>query len=322
MKDSQFKTSSLPITTPIVVIIGPTAVGKTNLSLSIANEFSAEIVGADSMQVFRYMDIGTAKPSKEEQQQADHHLIDVADPDEDYHAGRYAEESLSACRSIIDKGKMPLVVGGTGLYIKALLEGMIESLPIDKNIREELKERLEKEGREVLYAELNKTDPDSASRIHPNDTQRLLRALEIFQATGVLWSTHIENEDKKGQFSRVLKIGLTCEREKLYERINMRAQMMMDAGFLEEVQGLLDMGYGPDLKSMQSLGYRHCLQYIEGNWDLETTFSLLARDTRRYAKRQYTWFGKDKDVFWVSPEDKEEVFAHIQGFLGTKSTKV
>ncbi len=311
-----------PISEPIVVLIGPTAVGKTDLSLSIAREFSGEIVGADSMQVFRYMDIGTAKPSIEELQQAPHHLIDVADPDEEYNAARYADEAKAACRAIIQKGNIPLLVGGTGLYIKALLEGMFDAFPVDHGVREEMKMRLAEEGRESLHNELLHIDPSSANRIHLNDTQRLLRALEIFKVTGTTWSEHLHNEQKKKQFSTVLKIGLTCERQKLYDRINYRAQKMMDSGFLEEVKGLLDMGYGPELKSMQSLGYRHLIEYINGAWDLETTQSLLARDTRRYAKRQYTWFGKDKSIVWVEPERKKDILSHIQEFLSTNKPKV
>ncbi len=322
MEESSFQLKKEIIKAPVVVLIGPTAVGKTDLSFAIAKQFSAEIVGADSMQIFRHMDIGTAKPTPEEQKKVVHHLVDVADPDEDYHAGRYAAESLEACRDIINKGKVPLIVGGTGLYLRALLEGMFEALPVDKDIREDLKKRLEKEGRAVLYKELQQVDPDTAKRIHCNDTQRLLRALEIFKTSGISWSSQLKKQQKKKRFGRILKIGLTCEREKLYKRINCRAQKMMEAGFLEEVQGLLGMGYGPELKSMQSLGYRHLIQYIQGKWDLETSLSLMARDTRRYAKRQYTWFGKDKDIYWALPEQEGEVISHIQQFLNQKTSKL
>lgn len=303
------------ISEPVLVLIGPTAVGKTALSLALAERFSCEIVGLDSMQIYRHMDIGTAKATLEERARVPHHLIDVVDPNEEYHVARYVADATEACLQIIARGNRPLLAGGTGLYLKGLLEGLFEIPAVPEAVRVALGQRLAKEGRGVLFAELNRCDPESAARIHPNDTHRLLRALEIFQATGRPWSEHLHEQQVQPALTNVLQLGLLCEREALYERINLRVEQMVEEGLLGEVEKLLAMGYDPELKAMQSIGYRHMLQYIQGQWGWDEALNLLARDTRRYAKRQMTWFGNDPQIRWFAPTDTAPIFECVEEFL-------
>jgi tRNA dimethylallyltransferase len=315
--------AEIPLSEPVLVLIGPTAVGKTALSLALAERFSCEIVGLDSMQIYRHMDIGTAKATPEERARVPHHLLDVVDPDEEYHVARYVADAAAACRQIVGRGNRPLLVGGTGLYLKGLLEGLFEIPFIPEAVRAGLRQRLAEEGRAVLFAELGQCDPESAGRVHPNDTHRLLRALEIFHATGRTWSEHLRRQQVRPALARVLQLGLRCERDALYERINLRVERMIADGLPAEVEKLLAMGYDPELKAMQSIGYRHMLQYLQGRWDWDETLHLLARDTRRYAKRQMTWFGSDPDIRWFAPADAASLFACVSDFLdGTRGRKV
>jgi len=307
--------SEAPLNEPVIVLVGPTAVGKTSLSLALAERFSCEIVGLDSMQIYRHMNIGTAKATAEERALTPHHLIDVVDPDEDYHVARYVADAATACKEIIARGNRPLLVGGTGLYLKGLLEGLFEIPVVPETVRVSLKRRLAEEGRAALFTELNRCDPESASRIHPNDTHRLLRALEIFQATGRPWSEHLRAQQAQPALTRVLQLGLLCERDALYERINLRVEKMVAEGLLGEVEKLLSLGYAPGLKAMQSIGYRHMLQYLQGQWDWDEALFLLARDTRRYAKRQMTWFGNDPRIRWFAPDEATPIFACVENFL-------
>jgi tRNA dimethylallyltransferase len=269
------------------------------------------------------MDIGTAKATAEERARVPHHLLDVVDPDEEYHAARYVADAIAACRQIIGRGNRPLLVGGTGLYLKGLLEGLFEMPLIPEALRSGLRQRLAGEGRAVLFAELAQYDPESAGRIHPNDTHRLLRALEIFQASGRTWSEHLREQQVSPALTKVLQLGLFCERDALYERINLRVERMIADGLPAEVEKLLALGYDPGLKAMQSIGYRHMLQYLHGQWDWDETLRLLARDTRRYAKRQMTWFGSDPDIRWFAPADAASIFTCVSDFLaGTQERKV
>jgi tRNA dimethylallyltransferase len=314
-------------TDKLLVLLGPTAVGKTELSLSIAEQFSCEIIGVDSMQVYKYMDIGTAKPTEQERSRIPHHLIDIVSPDENYTAGRFAVDAQNGIQIIKNNQHIPLLAGGSGLYFRGLLDGLFDVNNADRNtnnrtatsdtesIRQNLKERLAEEGREQLFAELNDVDPDSAKRIHPNDIRRLLRALEIFKTTGIPWSQHLtRQQENTGQYN-VLKLGLTRSREELYKRIDQRVQIMIELGLLEEVRKLLDMGYHENLKSMQSIGYRHMVNYILGEWDWQKSIDLLARDTRRYAKRQFTWFNQDPEIIWHDVSQQDTIFSEIEDFL-------
>ncbi|MDR2549273.1 MAG: tRNA (adenosine(37)-N6)-dimethylallyltransferase MiaA [Desulfobulbus sp.] len=308
------------IAAPVLALVGPTAIGKTALSLRIASQFCCEIISMDSMQVYRYMDIGTAKASQEEQRQVVHHLIDMVDPDEQYDAARFVQDALAAIASIHGRGHMPLLTGGTGLYLSSLISGMFDIIKVPDHIRANLRQRLEQEGRAALYRELMGVDRESGERIHVNDTQRLLRGLEIFHATGIPWSQHVRNQPQhraESRFSRLLLVGLNCEREVLYDRIRQRSIAMMRDEFAQEVEGLLARGYGSELPSMQSIGYRHMLTYLAGDCDHQTALSTLIRDTRRYAKRQLTWFRNQQQVAWHQVERPDTVLATIDRFLNS-----
>jgi len=305
---------------PVLFLLGPTAIGKTNLSLQLALRYNCEIVSVDSMQVYRYMDIGTAKILVGERAGIVHHLIDIIDPNENYDAVRFTRDALAAIKKIHLNGKIPLLTGGTGLYYKALIDGIFPGIASDSVIRMKLKDRLKSEGSDVLHEELKVCDNISAAKIHKNDTHRLLRALEIYYLTGKPWSQFLEAEDGNPdhiKLTNTLKIGLQCSRDKLYERINLRTRKMLGSGLEEEVRGLLNMGYERDLKSMGSIGYRHMVKFILKEWSYEEMERLLARDTRRYAKRQGTWFSKMWDIHWLEVNDTESSKKLIENWVKT-----
>jgi tRNA dimethylallyltransferase len=297
-----------------VALIGPTGIGKTALSLEIAERFGGEIVSVDSMQVYRFMDVGTAKASFEERSRVVHHLIDIVFPDEEYNVASFVADAARAMAAIRDRGRLPLLVGGTGLYLKGLLKGLF-AIKEDHELRKHLKERATEEGLEALYAELARCDPKSAARIHPHDSYRVLRALEVFQATGTPWSEHLASQEQAASGQNILKLGLTCDREELYARLDRRVGLMAEQGLLAEVENLLALGYTGELKPMQAIGYRHLLNYLEGTWGWEECLHMLARDTRRYAKRQFTWFRRDSEIRWFHPGERREVYAAIEKFL-------
>jgi len=307
-----------PIDVPVLVLIGPTAIGKTSLSLQLAHIFDCEIISMDSMQVYRYMDIGTAKIKEEEMEDIPHHLLDMVYPDEEYDAARYVKDALAAIESITQRGKMVMITGGTGLYLRSLTRGLLANIPTDLTIREKLQQRLEREGHDQLFNELQQCDPESASRIHKNDHYRLLRGLEIHQLTQIPWSVHIrsQKQEKEKRFSNLLEIGLTCDRQVLYKGIDKRTLLMKEQGLEQEVQTLLDMGYASDLKSMRAIGYRHMINYFKGIWAEDEAYSLLARDTRRYAKRQYTWFNRSRSIQWFDVENNKEIITKISNWYG------
>lgn len=299
----------------VVVICGPTAVGKTAVAVALAAAFDGEIISADSMQIYRRMDIGTAKPSAEEQQAARHHLIDIREPDEPFDAAAFARAARHAADAILSRGHLPLLAGGTGLYIKAFLHGIFESDPVDPLIRARLKTEMEAQGPAALHRRLARIDPAAAGRIHPNDGFRIVRALETIEACGEpISSCHADHRFKEDPY-RALKIGLQMDREALYRRIDQRVDAMLETGLEQEVRGLLAAGYSTELKSMQSIGYRHLVEFIEGRIGREECVRTLKRDTRRYAKRQFTWFGGDGDIIWYAPEDIAAMQTRISKFL-------
>jgi tRNA dimethylallyltransferase len=288
---------------PLVAFVGPTAVGKTVLSLRLAKEIRAEIISVDSVQVFRGLDIGTAKPGLEEQQQVPHHLIDVADPDEPFDVADFVHKALGIIRSITSRGKVPLLVGGSGLYLRSLLEGLAPCPGHDPMVREMLHKILSNQGKRALHDLLAGADPEAASRLHPNDKFRIIRALEVYHQTGEPMSMwHRRHKSTLGQRLSCTKIGLVRPRKELYERIDSRVDAMLDAGFLEEVKFLLDKGYSHRLKPLQSLGYRHIISFLKGKVSFDEAVSQLRRDTRHYAKRQLTWFRADPEIRWYHPE--------------------
>lgn len=295
----------------VVLLAGPTAVGKTSLSLELAKRLSGEIVNADSMQVYRYMDIGTAKPSAAERSAIAHHLIDVADPDEPFDAAMYLDLARPVIDRIISRGNVPIVVGGTGLYMKVLTRGICSGPPADSRIKEELSREEESSGLGELYERLSRIDPDAASRIHPHDRQRIHRALEVFRLTGIPISSHQKSHGFEEAILPAVKVFVFREREELYTRINSRVEEMMARGFDGEVKRLLEMGYGPDLKPMQSLGYRQMALHLLGRLSREDALYQMKRETRRYAKRQLTWFRGDPEFRWFPVQDFESILEWI-----------
>jgi tRNA dimethylallyltransferase len=289
----------------IYIIVGPTAVGKTEISLAIAEEIGAEIISADSMQVYRGMDIGTAKPTLQERARVPHHLIDVADPKEEFSAGRYVQLADEAIEDIRRRGKILLVVGGTGMYIRALLEGIFEGPGADFALREELMDAERKEPG-ALYNMLKKADPKAAEKIHPSDIRRIIRAVEVFEKSGKPISEKQSQWDNGGRYDCKIA-GLTMPRPELYRRIDERVDKMMDEGFLDEVKALLGKGCTRDMPSMHALGYKQLMAHLDGELSLDEAARLIKRDTRHYAKRQYTWFNGQESVQWVDISDKNLV---------------
>lgn len=299
----------------IVVITGPTASGKSSLAVEIARKFDGEIVNADSMQVYRGMDVGTAKPSAEERENIPHHLFDLVNPDQEFNAAIYRSHALPALAEIAEKNHPAMVVGGTGLYIKTLLGGLLECPPSDPGFRLKLNREWDALGSAVVYERLKTLDPESAGRIHPNDRVRVLRALEINHLTGNPLSFLIEEHRFRDRPFRSLKICLQMDREQLYHRIDKRSEIMVENGLIEETKGLLDKGYAADLKPMNSLGYRHMIKYLQGAWSLDEAIHQLKTDTRRYAKRQLTWFRSDPDIHWIPVEKRAEIYRKVEAFL-------
>lgn len=306
-------TPSSPI--KIIVICGPTGVGKTGFAIALAQQFGGEIVGADSMQIYRWMDIGTAKPTAQEQAQAVHHMVGIVAPDKDFDAVIYAEQADKCISQLAAMTKVPLVVGGTGLYIKALVHGLTEAAPTDPAVRKKLQMDLAASGAPILHQRLGALDPESAERIHPNDRHRILRALEVYEITGRSISCHQSDHGFSALRYDPLYIGLTMPREKLYERINKRVEMMLAEGLVDEVHSLLDRGFDAELKSMQSLGYRHMVEFIQGRQTWDESVRTLKRDHRRYAKRQMTWFSANSDVNWLGPDQIREAANLISDFI-------
>ncbi len=288
---------------PVILLAGPTAVGKTQLALEIAHRLGTEIINCDSMQVYRYMEIGTAKPTQEERALVPHHLLDVADPDEPFDAARYAELARPVIESLQNRGKMPLVVGGTGLYMKVLTRGICPAAPRDPAIREQLRRELEEHGLERLHQELGRVDPEAGRRLHPHDRQRVLRALEVQRLTGIPLSCWQSQHRFQQTIYRTVKIFLYRDRNVLYERINRRVRQMLEQGLVAEVRRLLAMGYGPELKSMQAVGYKQLAAHLLGACPLASAVSDMERATRHYARRQLTWFRGDSEFRWVQADD-------------------
>ena len=289
---------------PLIILTGPTAAGKTELSLMLARAVGGEIISADSMQVYRQMDIGTAKIRPEDMQGIPHHLIDVLDPAEEFHVVRFQEMAKEAIEKICAVGHIPIVVGGTGFYIQALLYDIDFSRhEEEENFRHELEAIAREQGGEVLHERLRKVDPESAEKIHPNNVKRVIRALEFYQENGEPISRHNEKERQKESAYQSAYFVLTDERSRLYERIDRRVDEMMEAGLEEEVRRLRDKGYTRELVSMQGLGYKEILDYLEGDCTREEAVYRIKRDTRHFAKRQITWFKRERDVIWINQKD-------------------
>ncbi|MDZ7331517.1 MAG: tRNA (adenosine(37)-N6)-dimethylallyltransferase MiaA [candidate division KSB1 bacterium] len=283
----------------VLIIVGPTGVGKTSLSLELAERWrNAEIISADSRQVYRYLDIGTAKPTPQQRAKIPHHFIDIINPDEYYSAGRYGREARQRIEVLQSQGKSPIVVGGSGLYIRALVDGFFERQIYDQSIKARLKREMKEKGLAQLYQRLLQVDPIAAEKIHPNDHHRIIRALEVYELTGEPLSTFQAQASQRAEFEPVF-IGLTRERNRLYQMIEQRVDEMLQQGLVAEVKHLISMGYHPQLNSLQTVGYREVFLYLDGHFDFDTMVKLIKQRTRNYAKRQLTWFRKDPRILWL-----------------------
>ncbi len=295
--------------------MGATATGKTALALEIAEAVAGEIVSVDSMQVYRGMDIGTAKATADERRRVAHHVIDVADPDDPLDARRYAQLADAAVADIERRGRLPVIVGGTGLWLRALLHGLMPAPPADRGLRDRFEALARSAGPAALHARLAERDPASALRIHRNDSVRVIRALEVLELTGRPISEHHREHEASEARYQVLALGLRHDREALYVRIDARTVAMFDAGFAQEVQALLDSGFDRSLRPMGALGYKHVCAALAGEIPLEDAVRLTQRDTRRYAKRQRTWFAKDPAISWLdAPYDPSAVIERVRAF--------
>jgi tRNA dimethylallyltransferase len=300
----------------LLVILGPTAVRKSKLGIEIARRIGGEIVNVDSLQVYRYLDIGTAKPSKQEREKVPHHLIDIINPDEEFNAGIYRRLAKSVIEELHRKSAKIILVGGTYLYVRVLLCGLIEGISGDKKIRDELRKLKSIFGVSYLYEKLKSLDPDAASRIHPNDYVRIERALEAYYLTGEKMSELQAKHGFRENEYEVLKVGLFEEREILRKKIDERVDRMIEEGLVDEVRKLRDMGLGRGLKPMQSIGYKQINQYLDGEITLDRAIELRKRDTKRYAKRQMTWLRRDKEIHWYHlPEDLDKIMNEVEAFF-------
>lgn len=301
---------------PLIILTGPTAVGKTAASIGLAQAIGGEIISADSMQVYRHMDIGSAKIRPEEMQGVPHHLIDVLEPEEAFHVVRFQQMAKEAMEGIYERGKIPIVVGGTGFYIQALLYDIaFGENEEDLSYRKELEELAKKEGAETLHAMLTKVDEKAALEIHANNVKRVIRALEFYHQTGQKISEHNEEERKKESAYNSAYFVLNDERSHLYDRINRRVDLMFEEGLVEEVRALKNKGYTRDMVSMQGLGYKEIFAYLDGECTLQEARKIIQRDTRHFAKRQITWFKRERDVIWIEKQaygyEEEKILERI-----------
>ena len=297
----------------VIVICGPTASGKTALSIELAKKINGEIISSDSMQIYKDMDIGTAKPSKGEMQGIKHYMLDLVEPDKRYSVADFKKDAEKAIEDILTKGKVPIVVGGTGLYVDSLIYGIeYQELQFDEKYRKELEERVFNEGLEILYNEAKQIDPQAMKKISHNDKKRILRVLEIYKATGKT-KTEQEAESRKNGVKYDYKVfAINMDREKLYERINKRVDIMIEQGLIQEVENLLKK-YTVFPTSMQGLGYKEVVEYLQGNISKEEMIEKIKMETRRYAKRQITWFKKNKETIWIGPQELQKILdeSHI-----------
>lgn len=301
---------------PLIVLTGPTAAGKTELSIALAKKLNGAIISADSMQVYKYMNIGSAKIRPEEMQGIRHYLVDVLDPREEFHVARFQQMAKEALEEIYRNGQLPIVVGGTGFYIQALLKDIdFDESSGELPCRKELEETARREGGAVLYERLKQVDPESAEAIHPNNVKRVIRALEFYQETGQPISLHNKEQKEKQPPYTYAYFVLNDDRARLYERIDRRVDRMVEQGLVEEVRWLKEHGYDRSLVSMQGLGYKELFPYLDGTCSLEEAVEIIKRDTRHFAKRQITWFKREPDVIWLNQQefgyDKEKILKRM-----------
>jgi tRNA dimethylallyltransferase len=304
-----------PDTRDIVIVLGPTAVGKSRAAVDLALHFGGEVINGDSIQVYRGFDIGTDKPTPASMRGVPHHLIDVVEPEVQFTAADFVREALAAAGDIASRGKLPLIAGGTGLYIKALVDGLFPGPGRDLAVRAALETTARDEGLDALYRRLEEIDPEYARKIRSRDRIRIIRALEVHAATGRPISEHFRRTESPVKGRNVLRLGLRLERDVLYLRIDDRVERMFDRGLVEEVRGLLERGVPENAPPFRALGYSHVLKLLRGEIGREEAVALTKTDTRHYAKRQMTWFRKMDGVAWFSPDDSPALEEYVQNHL-------
>ena len=307
--------------TPLIILTGPTAVGKTDLSIKLSKELNAEIISADSMQIYKYMDVGSAKVTKEEMDGVKHYLIDEVTPDYSFSVSEFQERANKYIEEITENGKKVLVTGGTGLYLNSLIYNMdFAKSDANEELREQLRLELEENGIDYMHNKLRELDPEAAERIHKNNTKRVIRAIEVCLSGEKM--NDFSNDLKINEKYKPIIIVLNREREHLYERINKRVDIMMESGLIDEVKKLLEVGYTKDMISMQGIGYKEIIKYLDGEYSLDEAIEIIKRDSRRYAKRQLTWFRRYSDAKWFNLDEyndsqvlEEDIIMHIEKML-------
>lgn len=305
----------------VIIIVGPTASGKTKISIELAKEINGEIISADSMQIYKYMDIGTAKADAEEMQGIQHYLVDEVTPDEEFSVARFQEKAYQYIEEILQKGKVPIIAGGTGLYVNSLIYNInFTETTSDWELRERLKKEAEEKGNQYLHEKLREVDPEAAEKLHVNDVKRVIRALEVYEYTKMPISYHQEiSRQNPPRFNYIL-IGLKMDRQKLYDRINRRVDIMLEKGLVEEVRKLVQRGYDRNTVAMQGLGYKEILAYFRGEMTLEEAVEVIKMDSRRYAKRQITWFKRYENIHWVDLDECgnfDETLKNIKNYIAS-----
>ncbi|MGA8264550.1 MAG: tRNA (adenosine(37)-N6)-dimethylallyltransferase MiaA [Ignavibacteriaceae bacterium] len=286
----------------IIVIVGLTCSGKTNLGIQLAEKINGEIISADSRQIYKYLDVGTAKPSKDELEKVKHYFISKLEPDEDFNVSKFEWEALKIIEKNFENGKQPMVVGGTGLYIKALIDGIFDTVDTDEEYRKELLELKAEFGNEYLYNELRNVDPESATSMQPSNWKRIIRALEVYHLTGQRIGVHQKRYKREGDYNFV-QYGLNWDRKVLYRNIENRVDEMIKSGLVEEAKEIIANGFDKKLNSLNTVGYKEIISYLEGEISLDRAIELIKRNTRRFAKRQMTWFRRDKRIKWYDVSD-------------------
>ncbi len=308
---------------PLILLVGPTAVGKTSISINIAKKINSEIISADSMQIYKYMDVGTAKIRDDEKKGIKHYMIDIVKPDEQFSVSDFQKKSYEYIDHILSNDSLPMVVGGTGLYINSLVNNLDFTNAVSNwQLREKYKEKAKKYGNEYIHSELRKVDAESADRIHVNDTKRIIRALEVYYETGKPMTYYYNKFRQPNPRFNIAYIGLKMSRKRLYDRINKRVDIMINNGLIDEVKEIIEMGYSRDLTSLKAIGYKEIIKYIDGEYSLNEAKKILKRNTRRFAKRQLTWFRRDKRVYWVNIDEFESEEVIINNIIKYISKKL
>lgn len=290
----------------VIVIAGPTCSGKTKVGIDLASKLGSEIISADSRQIYKLLSIGTAKPNDDELNKIKHHFVDILEPGAEYNVSRFEADALNVIQKLFDENKNPVVVGGSGLYIRALIDGIFNSVDVNEEYREELKYKREKFGNEFIYEELKKIDPASAEKMLPQNWKRVMRALEVFYITGEPISKFHDEYKRENKFNFV-QFGLNWDRQTLYKNIETRVDQMISAGLIDEVKSILSKGYSKEINALNTVGYKEIISFLENEISLERALELIKRNTRRYAKRQLTWFRGDERIKWIDVSSENEL---------------